>query len=87
MLSTEFMTEKRAIRRIKLGAIAAAAVLLFSQMLWQMTEASSEQQPPKRPFELIGYQTPFNERMGADDGAVLAIHFSGDIHGTLEPCG
>lgn len=80
------MTEKLAIRRIKLAAVAAAAALIFSHMLWQMTEASSPQQPA-RPFDLIGYQTPASERPGTDDGAVTAIHFSGDIHGTLEPCG
>lgn len=81
------MTEKRVIKRIKLGAVAVAAALILSQMFWQMPEAYSEQQQPGRAFELIGYQTPLNERMGTDDGAVLAIHFSGDIHGTLEPCG
>jgi len=79
------MTEKRAIRRIKLGAVATAAALIFSNMLWQLTEAATQQ--PGRPFDLIGYQTPMSERPGVDDGAVMAIHFSGDIHGTLEPCG
>lgn len=85
MLLTEFMTEKRLIRRTKLGAVAIAAALLFSHMLWQLTEASVQQ--PGRPFDLVGYQTPMNERPGIDDGAVMAIHFSGDIHGALEPCG
>ena len=27
------------------------------------------------------------ERMGKDDGYALAIHYSGDIHGSLEVCG
>ena len=27
------------------------------------------------------------ERLGKDDGYAIAIHFSGDLHGSLETCG
>ena len=27
------------------------------------------------------------ERLGKDDGYALAIHYSGDLHGSLETCG
>jgi hypothetical protein len=30
---------------------------------------------------------PVVERLGKDDGFALAIHYSGDLHGSLETCG
>ena len=30
---------------------------------------------------------PVQERLGKDDGYALAIHYSGDLHGSLETCG
>ena len=27
------------------------------------------------------------DRLGKDDGYALAIHYSGDLHGSLETCG
>lgn len=30
---------------------------------------------------------PLAERLGKDDGYALAIHYSGDLHGSLETCG
>jgi hypothetical protein len=35
----------------------------------------------------VGDQVPYDERFAPDDGAAFAVHFSGDIHGNLEPCG
>src|SRR5262249_16031785 len=40
-----------------------------------------------RQFELVGISTPFTERAGSNDGAVFAIHFTGDTHGSLDTCG
>src|SRR5262249_36937421 len=40
-----------------------------------------------RQFELVGISTPFTERAGSNDGAVFAIHFMGDTHGSLDTCG
>ena len=30
---------------------------------------------------------PLLERLGKDDGYAVAIHYSGDLHGSLETCG
>jgi len=30
---------------------------------------------------------PLADRLGKDDGYALAIHYSGDLHGSLETCG
>ena len=27
------------------------------------------------------------ERLGKDDGYAIAVHYSGDLHGSLETCG
>jgi len=34
-----------------------------------------------------GSPQPIDERLGKDDGYALAIHYSGDLHGSLETCG
>jgi hypothetical protein len=44
-------------------------------------------QQPRRRVEIIGVSVPAAERAGADDGAAFAIHFTGDTHGSLQPCG
>ena len=30
---------------------------------------------------------PVLDRLGKDDGYALAVHYSGDLHGSLETCG
>ncbi len=72
------------IKRIKLAA-AILVVSAFCFTIWRGAEAAQEIERP-RP-EIIGIGVPMNERIGTDDGAALIIHFSGDIHGGLEPCG
>ncbi len=37
--------------------------------------------------EIAGVDAPMSERLGADDKPSLVVHFTGDIHGSLEPCG
>jgi hypothetical protein len=32
-------------------------------------------------------EQPLLDRLGKDDGYALAIHYSGDMHGSLETCG
>ena len=44
-------------------------------------------QEPANKLEIIGVSVPFNERAGADDGALFAVHFGGDNHGSLDTCG
>ena len=79
------MQNQKMTKRIKLIAIA----MLLVTYLWPSTEtgASVAQQRQYGRPEIIGQETPYNERFGADDEAAFAIHFSGDIHGNLEPCG
>jgi hypothetical protein len=45
------------------------------------------QQEDRSRFEIVGQDTPTGDRFGADDGADFILHFTGDIHGSLEPCG
>ena len=75
------------IRRIKL--VAVAFITAFVSYLWHgpHTGANAAQQRQYERPEIAGQNMPFNERLGADDGAVFAVHFSGDTHGSLEPCG
>ena len=71
-------------RLLKLAVIFSVAVLaVFAQV--RRTVASQEQ--AGRLFELVGMNVPFEERIGVDDGAAFAIHFSGDTHGNLDTCG
>ncbi|HJQ69892.1 MAG TPA: hypothetical protein VKA70_13015 [Blastocatellia bacterium] len=72
------------IKRIKLIAI----VMLLSTYLWPANDAGAvaQQREYRRP-DIVGDLVPYEERFTADDGAAFAIHFSGDIHGNLEPCG
>jgi hypothetical protein len=76
------MGEKKAIKRVKLAAIIAMA-LASAIAATSRNEAQIER--PK--LEILGYGVPLAERLGADDGAQVVIHFSGDTHGSLEPCG
>ncbi len=66
-------------KSIKLAAMLA---VVSACLLALVTRA---QERPK--VEIIGFSTPLSERLGADDGAALVVHFSGDTHGSLEPCG
>ncbi|MEW6212749.1 MAG: hypothetical protein AB1631_30770 [Acidobacteriota bacterium] len=70
------------IKRAKL----AAAILALSAFCFTSWRGSAQETEHPRP-EIIGIGAGMNERIGADDGAALVIHFSGDIHGGLEPCG
>jgi hypothetical protein len=65
--------------------LTKAIVLLVAIALGVSLVAGGVQQRP--PLEIAGYQATMDERLGKDDGAAFVIHFTGDIHGTLEPCG
>ncbi|HVF89555.1 MAG TPA: hypothetical protein VNH22_05775 [Blastocatellia bacterium] len=79
------------IKRAKIAALILAAVFFGSYLPWQETGASALQEPPQgdaqRRFEIVGIGTPLKDRTGKDDGASFVVHFVGDIHGSLEPCG
>lgn len=80
------------VKKLKTAVVLLAAAFLGSYLPWQKTGASGVgQQPPQdkaqRRFEVVGLGTPLKERVGVDDGATFVVHFVGDIHGSLEPCG
>jgi hypothetical protein len=72
------------IKQLKLLAIVPVAVLATFA---QINLRSLAQNAPARLFEIVGMNVPFQERVGADDGAVFAVHFSGDTRGNLDTCG
>jgi hypothetical protein len=71
-------------RRMKtLKVVAIGVVLLIAALT---TIDGREVQDGGRP-EFVGMFVPRAERAGSDDGAAFAIHFAGDTHGSLDPCG
>jgi hypothetical protein len=78
------MKDGSQIKWLKLVAILFAAVLTFVVHLGNISAA---QDPTARLFEIVGMNTPLEQRVGADDGAVFAVHFSGDTRGNLDTCG
>jgi hypothetical protein len=72
------------------GRFRIVAILLIAGLgffLQFQKPAAATQAQPKRLFEIIGMDVPFEQRVGIDDGAVFAIHFAGDTHGNLDTCG
>ena len=69
------------LKRIKL--ISILCIVTLATVLSLTTGASQG----KRTTEIAGFTLPMNERLGADDKPSLVIHFTGEVHGTLEPCG
>jgi hypothetical protein len=59
--------------------------ILCACLSWQ--GRASEQDAARKRVEVVPQGTPLAERFGPDDGMSFAIHFSGDTHGSLEPCG
>ena len=82
---TDFRETGHSIGRFKVIAIIVFAALVF--FLQVQKPAAATQAQPKRLFEIIGMDVPFDQRVGTDDGAVFAIHFGGDTHGNLDTCG
>ncbi len=56
-------------------------------VLFNLRGAASSQDQAGRLFEMAGMTLPLEQRVGVDDGAVFAVHFSGDTRGTLDACG
>jgi len=70
---------------LKLSVTASASLLAFLLSFNRGSTAGQEQ--PGRLFEMVGMNVPFEQRIGADDGAMFVVHFTGDTHGSLDPCG
>lgn len=86
------MNNRSMVKKIKVAALLLTAVFMGSFLPWQRTGASAvggqaQQGDAQRRFETVGRGTPLKERTGKDDGASFVVHFVGDIHGSLEPCG
>ena len=62
------------------------AVILLTTVVWPQRTDVVKQEDRSR-LEIVGQQVPANERVGSDDGASFVLHFTGEIHGSLEPCG
>lgn len=72
------------IKQLKLIAIVSvSALVIFADI----HTTSAAQDPTAHLFEIVGMNTPLDQRVGADDGAVFAVHFSGDTRGNLDTCG
>jgi hypothetical protein len=78
------MKDGSQIKWLKLVAILFAAALTF---VVHLRKTSAAQDPTARLFEIVGMNTPLEQRVGVDDGAVFAVHFSGDTRGNLDTCG
>jgi hypothetical protein len=81
------MENQGGLRRIKLIVIAAIAGATCYYQPWQAIGAGIAQQEDRSRVEIVGQETPAKDRFGSDDGAAFVVHFTGDIHGSLEPCG
>lgn len=77
------MQEQQRLMLLKLITISVAALAV----LFNLRSAASSQDQGGRLFEMAGMTLPLEQRIGVDDGAVFAVHFSGDTRGTLDACG
>lgn len=71
-------------KHLKLTAIVSVAALASFLDMYAIAGAQTQ---PARLFEIAGMNTPFEQRVGVDDGAVFVVHFAGDTRGSLDVCG
>lgn len=69
-------------KKLKLAVI----LLTLGLALYEQTSATATQERAARLFEIVGMETPLDQRF-VDDGAAFVIHFAGDTHGNLDTCG
>jgi len=76
-------------RFIKLAVIALVSGLFLSSLLYGSGRilAQDNRTQEKDPLDVAGFGLSLAERVGADDGALFAIQFLGDLHGSLDNCG
>ena len=75
------------LKQIKLVLIALVASVTGWCLPSQTISSNTSQQEDRSRFEIVGQDTPTDARFGTDDGVAFVLHFTGDIHGSLEPCG
>ena len=83
----EAMQKNNRVKRIKIAVILLSAVFACSYLGRNQISANLSEAQSQRRFEIVGIDAPLAERAGTDDGAAFAIHFIGNTHGSLEPCG
>jgi hypothetical protein len=81
------MKKEYRIKTTKLVAICLTLAFIGWQIAGENASARHAAQTTTDRPEIIGIGASMPERLGSDDGASLVVHFSGDIHGSLEPCG
>jgi len=76
-------------RFIKLAIIVFMSGLFFFSVLrgGDRTFAQENSAQEKNALDVAGFGLTLPERVGADDGALFAIQFLGDLHGSLDNCG
>jgi hypothetical protein len=73
------------LKQIKFAVLVLVTALFTVAFLSQQLRVKASQQTPRA--EIVGIGASMNERLGADDKPVFAIHFTGELHGSLETCG
>jgi hypothetical protein len=81
------MHKQNRVKQLKITIILLIAAFACSYLGWEQTSASISGPQSQRRFEIVGIDTPLAERTGTDDGAAFALHFIGNTHGSLDPCG
>ena len=81
------MQSGRRLKQIKLVIVAFVASVTGWSLPSQVISSDTSQQEDRSRFEIVGQDTPPDARFGTDDGVAFVLHFTGDIHGSLEPCG
>lgn len=83
VLETDSLTKE--LKIVRLSAQTAVrvvfAIMLSGAMISTFPTSAQQKASDGKPSATM------LERLGKDDGYALAIHFSGDLHGSLETCG
>ena len=70
--------------RIK-SAVLVFAIPLLTYAFLSQGPVNAAQQPQK--LDIVGFGASMSDRLGADDHPAFAVHFIGEVHGSLETCG
>ena len=81
------MQNRQRLKRIKLVLVSIVSGITAWSLPSRVISSNIPQQEDRSRFEIVGQDTPPDARFGAEDGAAFILHFTGDIHGSLEPCG
>ena len=71
-------------KKTKLSVLFMITGLLVCSQLTRPSEAEGQE---RHRVEIAGINASVSERLGADDNPAFIVHFTGDVHGSLEDCG